>query len=271
MDKKNRILLLVDFSEYSENQTEFAFSISEIIDAQVIFVHNLPEIPPTMADEQAREEMIRTETEEAITKLQKLAKGRVGEDSFHIASKPILSTLKDLSDDAHFDWVLAGLKGTGALKRILMGSTTISIIDESDLLTIAVPSLTPLSMPEKLLVGIHPKFRLNKEQLNIVLTSLKSHIKHLEFFTVLKEDEEMKPAKDHLESLQKEYEAYHPEIQLFQGDDTLALLKSRVENTHDSFLVLQEGTRMITDRLFRKFTINELIYSGKTPLIVLAR
>ncbi len=270
MNKKNRIILLVDFSEYSENQTEFAFSISEIMDAKIVFVHSIPEIASSMDDQQAREEKTRTETEEAYTNLQKLAKGRVDDDSFLVSSKPILSTLEELSDESYFDWVLAGLKGTGTLKRIFIGSTTISIIDESDLLTMAVPSLTPMAMPEKLLVGIHPKFPLNKKQLNVVITSLTSRIKNLEFFTVLKENEDEAQARGLLQSLQKEYEAYHPEIQLFQGDDTMSLLKSRVEKSQDAILVLQQGTRMITDRLLRKFTINELLYSGKTPLIVLS-
>ena len=270
MNKKNRIIALVDFSEYSENQVEFAFSISKIIDAKIIFVHSIGEIASSMDDQQAREEITRTETEEALAELRKLAKGRVDDDSFLVTSKPILSTLEELSDDSYFDWVLAGLKGTGVLKQILIGSTTISIIDDTHLLTMAVPSISPMSMPEKLLVGIQPRFALNKQQLNNVLTSLKSKIKYLEFFTVLKEDEDESEARRLLQSLQKEYEGYHPEIQLFKGDDTLELLKSRMENNPDSFLVLQQGARMITDRLFRKFTINELVYSGKTPLIVLS-
>ena len=223
-----------------------------------------------MDDQQAREEITRTETEEALAELRKLAKGRVDDDSFLVTSKPILSTLEEMSDDSYFDWVLAGLKGTGVLKQILIGSTTISIIDDTHLLTMAVPSISPMSMPEKLLVGIQPRFALNKQQLNNVLTSLKSKINYLEFFTVLKEDEDESEARRLLQSLQKEYEGYHPEIQLFKGDDTLELLKSRMENNPDSFLVLQQGARMITDRLFRKFTINELVYSGKTPLIVLS-
>ncbi|MEQ8555099.1 MAG: universal stress protein [Cyclobacteriaceae bacterium] len=270
MNKKNRIILPVDFSEYSENQTEFAFRISDMIEAKIIFVHSIGEIASTMDDQQAREEITRTETEEALAELRKLAKGRVDEDSFLVSSKPILSTLEELSDESYFDWVLAGLKGTGVLKQILIGSTTISIIDETNMLTMAVPSLTPMAMPEKLLVGIQPRFALNKQQLNIVLTSLKSEIKYLEFFTVLKEDEDETEARSLLQSLQKAYKAHHPEIQLFKGDDTLSLLQRRMENNPDSFLILQQGSRLITDRLFRKFTINELVYSGKTPLIVLS-
>lgn len=34
-------------------------------------------------------------------------------------------------------------------------------------------------------------------------------------------------------------------------------------------LVVQKGSRLLTDQLFRQFLINELVYEGQTPLIVL--
>lgn len=48
------------------------------------------------------------------------------------------------------------------------------------------------------------------------------------------------------------------------------LLKERVELTEDSFLVLQQGSRSLSDKLFRKFMVNELVFNAKTPLIVLS-
>ena len=62
---------------------------------------------------------------------------------------------------------------TGKLKRLFMSSTTISIIDESDLLTVAVPAGIPVPVPTKLLVGIHPKYPLNKPQLKRLISALK--------------------------------------------------------------------------------------------------
>ncbi|MDZ7846451.1 MAG: hypothetical protein U5L96_06630 [Owenweeksia sp.] len=42
------------------------------------------------------------------------------------------------------------MKGTGALKRLFMGSTTLSIVNESNLLTLAVPVREAKAMPKKL-------------------------------------------------------------------------------------------------------------------------
>lgn len=271
MNKRNRIIVLIDFSEYSENLVKFAFSISKLINAKVIFVHQVVGIIPAMADEGSRNEILRVEIKEAREHLVDLAKGRINdEEAFLVSPKPVLALLEDISSENYFDWVLAGLKGTGQLKRLFMGSTTLSIIEESNLLTLAVPVRTVVPVPTKLLVGVTSKYELNKNQLEKVLLSFKEQVIHLEFFTILKEDEDEGKAKEYLLQFHTEYETYNPEIKLYKGDNALSLLKDRVKNTEDSFLVLQQGSRALNDKLFRKFMINELVYGAQTPLIVLS-
>lgn len=181
-----------------------------------------------------------------------------------------MSILQELSGGLYFDWVLAGLKGTGTFKRLLMGSTTLSIIEESSHLTMAVPVHKGLALPQKLLVGITPQYGLNMDQFGNVLFSLREHIIQLEFFTILNDQDDEVAARKYLLGLQLNYASYKPEVDLYKGKDALSLLKQRVINTVDSFLVLQQGSRSLNDKLFRKFMINELVYGAETPLIVLS-
>jgi len=271
MNKRNRIILLIDFSEYSENLTEFAFKMSEIIQANVVFVHRISAVVPAMADHAAREAVVKAESEEALSNLRKLAKGRVyNHDAFHVSQKPVLTILKEMASDHYFDWVFAGLKGTRALKRLFIGSTTVSIVDESDLLTVAVPARDQVTAPKKLMVGVNPKYPLNKEQFGTVLSSLNPQIRQIEFFTVVKDDEDESQAEEYLSGLRAEYAAHQPVVGLYKGANAFDLLKDRVIVSEDSFLVLQQGSRSISDKLFRKFMINELVYGAHTPLIVLS-
>ncbi len=69
--KRIRIIVLVDLSGYSENLIDFAFSLSNIISAKVIFVHQIAAVAPRLADQESRAEIIRTEKEEANSKLWK--------------------------------------------------------------------------------------------------------------------------------------------------------------------------------------------------------
>lgn len=271
MKKKNRIILLIDFSEYSESLTDFAFRVSEILKAKVVFVHQISAMAPGMADQATRDEIVKSESNKAHSNLRKLAKGRVySNDAFQVSQKPVLSILKELASDHYFDWVFAGLKGTGALKRLLIGSTTLSIINESDLLTVAFPMRKQLSVPQRLMVGVNPKYPLNKDQFSQMLSALKPQIQQLEFFTILKDDEDDTKVEDYLSGLREEYKVHEPVSRIFKGDNAFELLKERVELTENSFLVLQQGSRSLSDKLFRKFMINELAYNAKTPLIVLS-
>lgn len=271
MQKRNRIIVLVDFSKYTANLISFAFTMSRLMSAKIILVHKVPGAAPALADEGSRNEIIRVEIEEARAGLQELVKDKISEEeAFVVSPKPVLSILEDLSNDLYFDWVLAGLKGTGALKRLLIGSTTLSIIDESNLLTMAVPVHMEMPVPTKLLVGVTPKYELNKIQLENVLLSLKEKVIHLEFFSVLKDGEDETKTRNYLLDLQNQYGSYKPEIKLYKGENALSLLKDRVKITENSFLVLQQGSRSLNDKLFRKFMINELVYDAHTPLIVLS-
>lgn len=262
---------MIDFSEYSEDLTDFAFKISEITEAKVVFVHHISGMAPGMANQSARDEIIKSELDEAHSKLRKLAKGRIySDDAFQVSQKPVLTMLKELSSDHYFDWVFAGLKGTGVLKRLFIGSTTLSIIEESDLLTVALPMRKLLSVPKKLMVGVNPEYPLNKDQFGRVLSALKSQIKQLEFFTILKKAEDESKAEEYLSGLRVEYEVHEPTLQLYKEDNAFDMLKERVELTENSFLVLQQGSRSLSEKIFRKFMINELVYNAKTPLIVLS-
>lgn len=265
-------MVLIDFSRNTESLVDFAFSVAELINAKVVFVHQIPGLVPAMADGESRREIIKAELDEAYSKLRELAKDRIySDDSFQISEKPILALLRELSSPQYFDWVFTGLKEGGVLKRLFIGSTTLSVIDESDMLTVTVPTETKMNLPEKLLVGVHPNYPLNREHLNTVLKALENNVKEIEFFTILKETEEEKASRENLLKLQTEYKNFKSEVQIYRGNDASSSLRDKMKLSHNSFLVLQQGTRSLTDKFFRKFTINELVYRAQTPLIVLSK
>ncbi|MDZ7846450.1 MAG: universal stress protein [Owenweeksia sp.] len=76
MDKVNRIIVLIDFSEYSQNLINFAFNFSESIDAKLLFVHQYSAVAPGMADHETRAALARSAKEEAQSKLWSMVKDR---------------------------------------------------------------------------------------------------------------------------------------------------------------------------------------------------
>lgn len=272
MSKKNRIIVLIDFSEYSENLIDFAFNFSDCIEARVVFLHQVSGMVPAMSDQESRDHIIRNEKLEALDKLKKASKRRLhGDDSFIATDKNILSALLELKSPTFTDWIFAGLKGTGVLKRIFIGSTTLSIINDSDLLTVAVPIKQPIAVPKKLSVGITCAYPLNKVQFNILLSSMSEQIEEIEFFTILQKGEDEEVAKNYLEELKTEYTSYNSSTFITLGENKFNAVKQHLTQAENRFLVLQQGSRSLEDNLFRKFMINDIVYSAHTPLIVLSK
>jgi nucleotide-binding universal stress UspA family protein len=270
--KKNRFFVLVDFSDYSDNLVQFCMAVSKIIPARMFFVHQLTGMVPGLADKESKDEIYRAETEKAFSQLKRLTQAIDGrEDSFIITRKPILSVLNEFKSDDYFDWVFTGLKGTGALKRILIGSTTLSIIEESNLLTITVPLHTSLHIPHKLMVGVSEKHPINKTQFSHLLASLKGYVNEVEFFTIISEDDSREMAAACLEETKAGYPNINSGTQLYTGEDALDVLKNDIDFEKGTFLVLQQGSRTITDKIFRNFLINELVYEGHLPLIIISQ
>jgi len=271
MKKENRILALIDLTEHSKNLMDFAYRFSECIDARIVFVHQVLGMVPGIADQESRDEIIRVEKEHARAKMRQLARESDGrKDIFYVSEKRIPTILQELKRNQYFDWVIAGLKSTGMLKRIFIGSTTLSIIDDTDFLTVAIPFSAPVPIPEKLMVGVTHKFPLNKPQFDGVLASLGKQIKEVTFFTILEDDKEEEKAMANLTQLQEAYADYPTQVILAKGQDAFTTLKSQVAH-QDTFLVVQQGSRTLTDQLLRKFMINELVYTGLTPLIVISK
>ena len=273
MDKKNRIIVLIDFSENSENLVDFAFTFSKIINAKVVLIHKTMSFVPAFSDQATRDEIIKSEIEEAYGNLRKFTKGRFhNPDSIIVSEKPLLTILNNISRDYYFDWVFTGLKDAGTFKKMVIGSTPITIVNDSDFLVVAIPLSTPVTLPKKLMVGVNHKYPLNKHQFNTVLRALKDQIRELVFFTIIKEDEDEMGISKGLLYLKEEYKDFNPFISFYKGrKDAFEILKEEVALKENSFLVIQQGPRSFSDKIFRNFMINDLAYFGQFPFIVLSK
>ena len=272
MSRKNRIIVLLDFSDYSQTLVKFSSEFSKCIHASVVFVHCVPGLVPALTENTVRDQIISIEKEEAWQNFRNLTQGYDFIDEDFIASeKSILTILDQFKSEHYFNWVFTGLKGTGFLKKIFMGSTTLKIIDDSDLLTVAIPLKAETVVPSRLVVSLSYRYPVNRIQLSQVLAALSGQIKAVEFITVITENDDEEESIAYLDELKQKYSAYHPVTHSYHGVEALSDISAYMANKNDAFLVVQQGSRSLTDSLFRKFIINELVYQGAIPLIVISK
>jgi nucleotide-binding universal stress UspA family protein len=272
MTRKNRIITHIDFSDNSESLIKFSSEFSEIIGSTIIFVHKVPGVSPTLTDPDIKKQIIDTRKEEALDNLKALAKKyffRNGE--FLVTDKDILTILDDLKSDHYFDWVFVGLQGKELLKQIFIGSTALKVIEDSELLCVAVPIQKELFIPQKLIVAVYYKSPINLAQFNILLSNLSEQIKEIEFITVITKNDNEEESIKYLLDLTLMYSEYHAVMNPFKGKDAFSEITDHMADKTDAFLVVQQGSRALTDSQFKKFLINDLVYSNSIPLIVLSK
>lgn len=272
MNKRNRIITMIDFSDGSENLVEFTLKLAFTINAKLVFVHQVDRMVPALADQSSMNQIHKLEIKETIEKLKNLTKGRIYDSESLIASpKSIHSILADMQSDYYTDWVIGGLKKRSLIKQVLIGSTLVKVLEYSDLITLAIPLGKPVLIPEKLLIAVTSKYPLNEPQLSTILSAFKASVNKVSFFTILQEDDDDEDEKKHLAELQKKYAEYNPSTTLLKGKNFVLELKKLVENSENSFVLLQEGSRTLIDEIFRKYQTTKIIHTGNIPLIILSK
>ncbi|MGM0391537.1 MAG: universal stress protein [Bacteroidota bacterium] len=271
---KKRIITLIDFSSYSENLLNFTDSLADITKSDILLIHQVPIIVPVLSDDNSRKEIIELEKNEALKKLKDLAKERISPQKnikYLVTQKPLIVLLPEIGSYDSDDLVLAGLKGTGILKKIFLGSTISKIIDDLNLVTIAVPLRTKDFKPEKLIIGINYRYPLNKSKLDHLLRTLDGCVQELEFISVITQDDKESDTLKYIKQLSEDYRIKVPNTnyKIFSGKNAFEEIKNFMPGDNKTFLVLQKGTRSLNDQVFRKFVVNDLIYHGTVPLIIL--
>lgn len=276
MNKKkvqNRIIALIDFSTYSKSVVKLAEQLAVQLNAEVVFLHELSSVAPSFTpDAETRSKLAKSEEREAVQQLKLLTKPYAFDKiEFKVDNRPILQMLAELKSGGYNNWLLLGLKGTGVLKQLFIGSTALDIINNTNFLTVAVPVKEDIQLPQKIVVGVHPSYPLNEEQLHQLLDNYNSAQPSLEFVSIVLPDDDKAKFSSSMESYAAKFKAHYPSTKVIEGAHAMNDLKAYMNDKTDAFLVVQQGTRAFTDTLFRKFMINELVYSGSIPLLVLSR
>jgi hypothetical protein len=270
-----QFVTLVDFSEYTEPLLRLVKLWSRAYHAEIHLVHQVAGSTPALADAEYRKKIIDFETREATDRLEELMRKMElpqYKTRFTITDKNLIVFLEEHLARSDRQIVFTGLKGTGVLKQLFMGSTTLQLIEALHHIIVTVPAHAQECLPEKLIIAIHEKFPINTAAFDFLLEVLQPTLKELEFITVT----DAATASDTVPAFLAETEQFYSTrlkttAKTFSGSRAFDTIKMHVQAEPNSFLVVQEGSRTLRDQLFRKFLINELVYDASVPMIVIPR
>lgn len=270
---EKRFIVLVDFSKYSQNLLQYAYDWSRQVNAGLVLAHQTAVVAPALANSSSWEQIVQVANREATRKLQELVAENlppmlnisyvVSENLFHL-------TLPALLAEPFENLLFVGLKGSGLLKKIFIGSVAVQLIESADNLVVAIPKDIRHFSQEKIFVAVNKKQSLNIVELNNFLRLIDENQSSINFFYLARPNEKLSSVEKQLAGITRLFsEKYHTSYTIYEGANSFANIKKVINNKIDELLVVQRTSPLLTDQLLRKFVINELVHEGQTPLVVL--
>lgn len=270
-----RIIVLVDFSLYTECLVQVAANWADLLDAELFLVHEVPRLVPSMADDNTRYKIIEYEKEEAISMLEALAEGKIPAHisiKYEVTDRRLKYFLPQLMLKKKQTLIMLGLKGTGLLKKVFIGSVATGIINELNKITVGVPLKVNQATPENLIIPANPDYPINEEQLDQLLTFLHPTLKNIDFISIDRSDDQQNLSTNYLKELSSKYNGSIPtSYKIFKSKKVFEEFKSYTTQKENSFLVLQKEGHSFKDIVLKRFFINRIVHDGSIPLIVLPR
>lgn len=270
---KTRLFVLLDFSVYSKAELLLAKKWAEWHNLEIVVLHQMEAILPSLADNELRLKIIydqKRELGKLWFDLHEEVFGKSNPIQFEILHDPLIAYLKTKLSPMGNDLIIMGLKGSGKLKQIFIGSMVNMVVEQLNQLTIAVPKNLENFEPNTLIFSVHPKFEFNENAFERFLAIIPKSIKFLKFISVLTDQDDEISIKAYLSSIMNKQQAnFEVSSRIFSGKNPLVEIKSYIQGRNDYLLMVQKGSRTFTDKLFRKFMVNELVYDGSIPMVIL--
>ncbi|WP_373496739.1 universal stress protein [Aquiflexum sp.] len=267
------IFVPIDFSAFTDQQLRLAKNWAIWLDAELRVVHQMEDPIPSLASNAIRHQ-IHYENKRVISqewfKLQSEIFGENGKVSFEPISQNLIKYLEEKTQNSSESLIIMGLKGTGKLEQIFLGSRVTEVVERLDQIVIAVPKTKTEIIPKKLMIGANPKYPFNIEQLNSFLDKIEGLVEEIMLINFAEENDNLLDLENYLNEIKSKIKS-HAQIstRIYTGDKFKNEAFDEFEAAENCYLILQKGGRTFKDKIFRKFMINELVYRASIPLIII--
>ncbi|HTO14211.1 MAG TPA: universal stress protein [Edaphocola sp.] len=270
---KRRLILLIDFSEYSVQLIKYANTLARYTNAVLLLVHQNTFLTPGLSDIESKANIISKSNEDAIERLKEMARTHVHESinlSILVNDIPLQFTINHLIKEEYENLIFLGLKGTGFFKQVFIGSMALQLIEKTENIMIALPSGIDVFSQERIYVYVSESNPINLIELNNFLKFIHNEHAQLIFITVTNSKLLLRETERKMLELVALFEhRFKTGYRVYQSDNALDEIKKVINNKIDEILVVQKKNRIFTDYFLKTNIMNELVTEGKTPLVIL--
>ncbi|MGV3640871.1 MAG: universal stress protein [Adhaeribacter sp.] len=266
-----RIVVPIDFSANAKVAAKFALVLARQSKAEVILLHVLPSLGPTMGlgpSEFIKKELIDW-TEAQFSSFTASLPSADLPLSHQIAYGAGVEKVIEPFIAAHdIDLVVMGSKGASGLKKILLGSNTVAVINESRKPVIVVPEhaeikpicqlvyASDLKQVETEVRDLLPYAHLLQTGIKIIHVPPLEYLEHLHT-QALEEDLKRKTGFTQIE------------VELISGEDIVLAIEHYAAAAHQEMLVLFTRRTGFLEQLFSKSITREIACRNQVPMLVI--
>ncbi|HRP89952.1 MAG TPA: universal stress protein [Edaphocola sp.] len=268
-----RLILLIDFSDYSVLLIKYAAVWAKFIGAKILLVHQNVFLTPGLSDIESKAYIIQKTNDEALFKLKSLAFEHIPEQinvEFLVTEDSLQISLNQLIKENYDDLILLGLKGTGFFKQVFIGSMAMQLIEKIENIILALPMNIQKFSLEKINVYVSEGNSVNVIELNNFFRFLNEELTELIFFTVAKTMDNTVELDRNMREIVSLFEGrYKTNYKIYQGNNALQEIKKVISNKKDEILVVQKKNMTFADYFLKTNIMNELVTEGAIPLVIL--
>lgn len=285
-DRKKRILIPVDFSEYSMQACSFAFNLAKHMDAKVKIIHIFfnPFYPQGYTKQQSEkvehesiEEKVRSNIQKLCNEIEsKIQSGEYPSVNYSFLIKEGLpeEEIALFAEDYKPEVIVMGTRGKGEKEGDLIGSVTANVIEMTRFPIIAIPHNTAFTTID----GVKTiSFLTNFSQRDLLAFDKMTRILHGYDFAFeiahVATNEKEKWEESRKAKVTDYFMSKYPDLRIrfrqIETDDFLTGLDAYIQNEQVDLLTLTTSKRNIFMRMFRPSISRKMLYHSSTPLFIL--
>ncbi len=278
------ILLPTDFSTTSKHAADFAITLADLLQAQILVIHAY--MPPITTAEyvvplpeqgfmqeyfKVEEDMLTTFTKELTERYEDASKPYA-----KVQSKFMVGTVSDcvqeLEEEMSIEFVVMGTVGASNAWERFWGTNTLSVVKHIKTPIWIIPKATKLHAIEHLIYTADlegDEIGAVKKVLDIatVLGATETKVLHIK--------ENLEPeifsTKEMIHLLEDEFEGQPVSFTNLYRDDTIAGLDTYIHHHQPDAVVIARRDKGLLERLFHTSVLAHLAVTSKIPVLVLQK
>lgn len=271
---RKRFVVLINLLENAASLLSFVSQWALQENAEILIIHETFPLVPVLSEVEHKEEFAANTNKEAIKQIEALIRANTSKKikaNYIVSEVHFQIKLNELLTENYEQIVVAGLKKMSFVDKYLFKDRALQLIENTKAILVAMPFSVNNYSHENIFVAVPDNVTFNLLEFNNFLKFIDPKNTAITFFHLIKPNDSNLEIEKKLSDLAQLYSKnFKTSFEIYETNNPNRDIKKVINSSINEILVVQRGSRLLSDQLFRPFLINELVYDGETPLVIIS-